>query len=402
MATAAAVLTVFAAAPAPARAEPEVVVDTTEPELEEDDLGGTGEQVRLAFTNASDAAVKLKPDVPSNVGCEPTLERRGGVRSEAPSAAQAAPRPEVTLVPEAVSWVTMRFPAACGSLAGEKIELTPAPAKGTVLPFVIVPPGATAEATPWKNLLAYLYAFVGSLLGMGLLFFVWTPPPGAARSLSQALEHVDSAWKLDENWGTNIVALAAPLAAIFGATVTKSLLGEDAESLGALVTVGAAITAFTVLLAPVALVAFKSHRRNGKSERTDNFTVGGVLFAAVLVLSSAYGLLWVAFKTTTRFELDGLQKWYIACWPFLLIGLLLLVYAFRSTRFMLEGGTEAPAPAAPAPAAPAPAAEQPASAGGGGGEPKPAATPTGPEPAVTVALPGSTVRRRQRYTSGLL
>lgn len=327
-AAAAALLASLAVAPSSARAEAEVVVNSDEPELK-------GDQVMLAFTNASDTAVTLSVRMPSNESCKPALETSESGKLE----------PTARLEPEKVTRVTMKVPAGCESVAGKEIELTPDPAKGTVLPFVIKPKGATAESTPWLNLWAYAIAFGAALLGALLFFFrSWKVPAGASRSLFQPLTHVDSAWKLDENWGTNIVALAAPLAALFGATVTKSFLGEDAESLVALVTVGAAITAVTVLLAPLALVAFKSHRWDEKKkEHINDFTVGGVLLAGVLVLTGAYGLLWVAFKTASKFKLDGLEHWYYLAWPFLLVALLFLIYAFRSTKFMLEGGTETPA-----------------------------------------------------------
>ena len=167
--------------------------------------------------------------------------------------------------------------------------------------------------------------------------------PGGA-SPSQASPTLMRAWKLDENWGTNIVALAGPLAALFGTTVTKPFLGEDAESLVALVTVGAAISTFTVLLAPIVLVAFKSHRWDGERRTSSTtLTVGGVLLAGVLVLTSAYGApLGRLFKTARQIRPQRPCSTGTTWGSSALVALLFLVYAFRSTKFMLEGGTETP------------------------------------------------------------
>ncbi|HVD40320.1 MAG TPA: hypothetical protein VNC16_04890 [Solirubrobacterales bacterium] len=190
----------------------------------------------------------------------------------------------------------------------------------------------------WHELWAFLIAFLAALI-LGVFFFCycWDPQDYARRKLNQPLGSLDATWKFNDNWATNATAAGALLSGLFSATTAKAFLGENAEALTALATVGGAIALLLVAAAPIVVLATKSYKGSDGS-RGDAFTVGGVLLGAVLVLAAAAGQLWVVAYTASELDL-GSAGWLV--WVGFAVGITILgTYSFRSLKDLLERGTE--------------------------------------------------------------
>lgn len=308
-----ALFTLFNAAPASA-APASLVIDTRTPELQPAESGG-GSKVDLSFTNLTDGPAALKAEA---AGCEPSL-----------SANQ--------LPPNQITSVTVELAAACAR-EGVKFKLTATLAHGTSQAFEIEPKGSPAKMPNWHELWAFLIALLVSLiLSIPFYFWGWKPQHGGKRKPNLPLGSLDATWKFNDNWATNATAAGALLTGLFSATTAKSFLGENAEALTALATVGAGIALILVSAAPIVTLATKSYKEsNGK--RGDSFTVGGILLGAVLILTAAAGQLWVVAYTASELNL-GSAGWLV--WVAFGIGIAVLVtYSFRSLKDLLERGTE--------------------------------------------------------------
>lgn len=317
---------VSAIAPAVARAEAEVVVDSTTPTATAEPDGSR--KAELKFTNASSRPVTLTSTVVGEE-CDVTPAK-------------------AILPPEKIEPVTLRIPQDCGSTTGVKIEMTPDPATGEVKPFVIEPTTAAHTETEWKNLWAIVIAFVGALvlLGAELIYLGESGIDGlstmAFATLKQPMTNLPSTWKFDDNWVTNVTAIGALFTAIFTTATGKAFLGQESEASFALATVGALVAGTLAAAAPVVLAATNSSREGVGAERKlrkeSCFTVGGVMLAAALVLASAYGQLWIVMKTAESLELGGLA--HNLPIPFSVAGLVLLFYSWRAFREIIERGLQ--------------------------------------------------------------
>jgi hypothetical protein len=244
------------------------------------------------------------------------------------------------LPPNQITAVTVEFADSCAH-EGLKSKLTAALARGTSQAFEIEPKGAPAKVPNWHELWAFLIALVASLILSVLFYFYWWEPKnGGERRLSQPLGSLDATWKFNDNWATNATAAGALLSGLFSATTAKTFLGDNAEALTALATVGGVIALILVSAAPIVALATKSYAESN-DKRGDAFTVGGVLLGAVLVLAAAAGQLWVVAYTASELDL-GSAGWLV--WVGFGIGIVILgTYSFRSLKDLLERGTEAKA-----------------------------------------------------------
>lgn len=196
-------------------------------------------------------------------------------------------------------------------------------------------------APDWHQLWAFLIAFLGALI-LSALFYCcgWKPQDGAERKPNQPLGSLDATWKFNDNWATNATAAGALLSGLFSATTAKAFLGDKAEALTALATVGGAIALLLVTAAPIVVLATKSYKGPDGS-RGDAFTVGGVLLGAVIVLAAAAGQLWVVAYTASELDLGSAGR---LVWVGFGVGIVILgTYSFRSLKDLLERGTEAKA-----------------------------------------------------------
>ncbi len=193
-------------------------------------------------------------------------------------------------------------------------------------------------APDWHELWAFLIALVAaSILAVFFFFYCWEPQDHAGRRLNQPLGSLDATWKFNDNWATNATAAGALLSGLFSATTAKAFLGENAEALTALATVGGAIALLLIAAAPIVVLTTKSYKGPDGS-RGDAFTVGGVLLGAVLVLAAAAGQLWVVAYNASELDL-GSGGWLI--WVGFGMGIVILgTYSFRSLKDLFERGTE--------------------------------------------------------------
>ena len=313
-------------AAAAAAAPVSVVISTLTPEVEAGH-GGTS-KLSLTFTNISDEVFVLTPKAVAQPNCELTLSK-----NQLPSGLTTPVKVEIQ--------------PSCD--AGEKLKLTieAASRAGPPQSFEIDPKGTAADDPDWKQLLVFPIALaVSLLLTLIVALRYWEPGPGAKRNLMQPLNHLDSTWKFNDNWATNVAAVGALLTGLFSATTAKAFLGDDAEGQVALATVGAAVALAFVAAAPVLLLALKSLKpeKNKKGEvigRGDSFTVGGLACAAALVLASATGQLWVVLQVALNTEIGDLTDAFSIA-AVALAGLLMLTYSIRSLRDLLARGTEKP------------------------------------------------------------
>jgi hypothetical protein len=293
-----------------------VTIDDLEPALTEGDNGGS--QIAIGLTNLTDTKIDIAA-VPKN-------------------ADNCVLAPDKTQLPPAAhTLVTISAPIACKADEGLTIELSTGTGASTPQTFPIVPKAEPEETKPdWHQLWAFGVALVVILLLLTVFYFLgWTPGVGAGRKLNQPLSSLDATWKFNDNWATNATTVGALLTGLFGATNAKAFLGEDAESLVALATVGAALALAFVATAPIVALATKSYKPKG-GKRGDAFTVGGVLLAAAFVLAGAVGQLWVVTHTATELDIGSECLLWV---PFALAVVLLTTYSWRSLKDVLERGT---------------------------------------------------------------
>ncbi len=294
-----------------------LVIDTLTPELQPAE-SGSGSKVDLSFTNLTDGPAALEVEA---AGCEPSLSKN-------------------QLPPNQITPVTVELAEACAH-EGLELKLTAALAGGASQVFEVDPEGAPAKKPNWHELWAFLVALIASLiLSIPFYFCGWKPKSGGKRKLNQPLGSLDATWKFNDNWATNATAAGALLTGLFSATTAKAFLGENAEALTALATVGAGIALVLVNAAPIVTLATKSYKESN-DKRGDAFTAGGVLLGAILILAAAAGQLWVVAYTASELDL-GSAGWLV--WVGFGVGIATLgIYSFRSLTDLLERGTEAKA-----------------------------------------------------------
>jgi hypothetical protein len=330
------------AAPSSASAAPShLVVDNLTPKIEKA-KSGEGSSLKLEFTNITDGPAMLTVKAIGQRGCKPTLSE-----SQLPS--------------NEITPVEVGIPGSpCNDEDGVlKLKLTAELVGNASQVFRIDPEGTPPEKPTWESLFVFPVLLLVSLLLAALFLFKgWeshstmhrTPRDHAGvrghwrklwDRLRQPLTTIDvSTWKFNDNWATNVTAAGALLTGIFGATTAKAFLGPDAESLTALATVAAAITAILVSAAPIVVLATKCFV-TPKKEPVDFFTVGGILCGAALVTTAAIGQLAIVAYTATELAIGVLAT--VAIWiGFVLAAALVLVYTRRSLKDLLERGTEAP------------------------------------------------------------
>jgi len=331
------------AAPAlSAAASSHLVVNTLTPKLEEPE-SGDGSKLKLEFTNITDGPAILTVDAEGQRGCKPTLSKN-------------------QLPPNQLGVVEVAVPKSTCNSDDDVLSLkvTADLAAGASQVFQIDPEGDAPSKPEWNALFAFpLILLLSFALAAAFLFRGWKPQNtlrGAGRDkggisgrwhrlwdrLRQPLTAIDvSTWKFNDNWATNVTGAGALLTGIFGATAAKAFLGPTAESLTALATVGAAIALVFVNAAPIAVLATKSYATR-EGERSDFFTVGGILLGAVAVITAAIGQLAIIAYTATELDIGIVAT--VAIWiGFALAVALLLVYSRRSLKDLLERGIEPPA-----------------------------------------------------------
>ncbi|MDX6600998.1 MAG: hypothetical protein QOF13_200 [Solirubrobacterales bacterium] len=324
-----AVLLVAAATTSAAPAS--VTIDSLEPTLEEGDGGASKSAIGL--TNLTDTPIEIVAAAKETPNCVLSLDK-------------------TQLPPAATTAVAVSIPASCRASDGLTIELTTAAGAAAPQSFPVIPKAAPETKPDWQQLWAFAGAFLLVALALAAFYFGgWKPdvpeghpPDGGKRRLDQRLGSLDATWKFGDNWATNVTTAGALLTGLFGATTAKAFLGEEAESLVALATVGAAIALAFVSAAPILALATKSYRtvdakKNKKVRAPEAFTVGGVLCAAAVVLTGAIGQLWVVAYTASELDL-GSDGWLV--WVAFGIAVLLLgTYTRRTLRDTLERGTAA-------------------------------------------------------------
>lgn len=301
-----------------------VAFDSLEPALEE--LADGSGALELKLENQTSTALALSAVVKGATDCQ-----LGLTPTSLPASTETA--------------VSVLLPADCDLPDPLALELTTAAEGAPPQTREITPKGSTEEDPDWNQ----LWIAFGGALGFSLVLLAflfgrgWTPKEEKRRRLDQRLSSLEATWKLNENWATNVTAAGALLTGLFSATTAKAFLGEEAEALTALATVGAGIALVLVAAATIAALALKSSRiRNeetgSKDRASEAFTVGGILLAALLVLAAAVGQLWITTYTLRELGFEGAE---ILSWIAFGIGILLLVtYTWRSLRDTFEVGVE--------------------------------------------------------------
>jgi len=313
-----------------------VTLDGLEPALTKDGDGDA--KVIVNLTNNTDAPAEVEASAAGATGCLLGLGPK-------------------QLPAEVKTTVTILVPASCKAEKGFTIGLETSVGGAASQAFQLTPKVKEADEKDWSPLwICFLGAFGAVALAL-FVFYVtsWKEGPGAERKLGQPLPSLDDTWKFNDNWATNVTAVGALLSGIFGATIGKAFLGENAESELALAIVGAGVAAVLVGVAPIIALGTKSYKPPKKPdpkppeetpttqeeiseepERGDAFTVGGVVFAAAAVTTGAVGQLVIVTHVGTQ-VLGGSD------WPLYLAGAVLIVllglYSWRSLADVLERGT---------------------------------------------------------------
>jgi hypothetical protein len=166
------------------------------------------------------------------------------------------------------------------------------------------------------------------LVIVGLLLFIWNISP------VRELKNLPDTWKFSDSLVTNVTLLGGTLTGVVGSSdVVKAFLGKDADTSIALATVGAAVAAAMIGLGAVVLQTTRKNR---------HFTVGGLMLAAAVTLSGAYGELYVVWQNGKELTLGGWQGRLDA--PVAVFALLLLAYAVVNLKETLEQGLVAAKP----------------------------------------------------------
>lgn len=197
----------------------------------------------------------------------------------------------------------------------------PVQAKATV--------AADATAPHWSQLNAFWVAFVG----FGVVVLLVAGTSSATSNASKELPYVGDAWTFKDSWATNVTAAGAIVVGVLASTdVLEALLGDDAESVVALVAAGAAIS--LGFAAAGGLVAAAGVTSSGKP------TVWGFLAGAILTLTGVAGQIGVLYLVGQDLFEGSTET--ISGAAAVLGLLLLLLYAVRSVRTTLEVGTTPP------------------------------------------------------------
>lgn len=323
--------------PSRASAAPSLLaVDTLTPELKAAEAGG-GSKVELSFINLTDGPALLRAEELGQPKCATEVK-------------------ESQLKPNLITPVTVEIPKKdCETGEGLQLELTGTLEGGASQEFKVEPKGAPAATPDWHELWAFLATLAIGLALTAGVFARWrklklkelhrlTHLGAAVERLREPLRSLDATWSFNDNWATNATAAGALLTGLFSATTAKAFLGENAEALTALATVGAAIALVLVGAAPIVALATKSYKPDGGT-RGDSFTVGGVLLAATLILAGAVGQLWVVAYTASELHLGGLG--FLVWVTFGLALILLALYSWRTLDDVLERGTGTDAPDPP-------------------------------------------------------
>jgi hypothetical protein len=332
-------LLLMLAAPAFSSAASDVAINTLKPELEAAETG-EGSKLKLEFTNITDGPAILTVAAVGQPGCTPTLSSD-------------------QLPPNKLTPVEVEIPkSGCKSDDGAlKLNVIAELAGGVKREFLVEPEGTAPGKPDWEVLFIFPILLLLSLAAAArFLFKGWDPPDSATHStegtettstggwaqarkrLRRPLTAIDvSTWKFNDNWATNVTAAGALLTGLFGATTAKAFLGEDAESLTALATVGAAVAAAFVVAAPIAVLATKRFTTD-KDEPGDFFSVVGVPLTAAAVVTAAIGQLAIIAYTATELDIGIVAK--VALWIAFAIGAgLVIVYACRTLVNLIKSGT---------------------------------------------------------------
>lgn len=201
---------------------------------------------------------------------------------------------------------------------------------------------ATAKAPrPNWPLIPICYVVAGVVFGAAILSVrgyalqdsttskPWRPWAGTA------LPGLSAEWKFKETWASNVTLVAAAFTTVFGASGgLDSLLGEDAKSFFALITVTSAISVGLVGAAPLLLLATKNN--------DDQVTVTGLVGASILVLTATSGELGVVVIAAVN-ELPVHNATKIMLSVLGILGMvLILLYGIRSVRQSLRTGLKDP------------------------------------------------------------
>ncbi len=309
--TAAAAPQAASAAPAP------LAISTLTPEVTQGEGGAS--KLELSFTNLTTAPAVLEAKAEGQEGCKLGLSTN-------------------QLAPAQITAVTIELPKACVVDDSLRVQVNAALPESGVQSFTLDPKGSASAKPDWHQLWAFGVALLLGLALFGALYLIgWEYKGEGSRSLATPLKALDATWKFNDNWATNATAAGALLTGLFSATTAKAFLGPNAEALTALDTVGAAVALAFVAAAPIFALATKSYK-GPDDTRGDAFTVGGVLAAATLIVAGAAGQLWVFAHTASKLGLGsaGFLVWVAAG----LAAALLVLYAWRTLKDLLERGTD--------------------------------------------------------------
>lgn len=232
-------------------------------------------------------------------------------------------------IPAAVDGsVTLTFDSGCSAKDANSLTLLAGRQTIELTPQDPVPPNPD-----WHLLWGFGFAFIGGfLLTFALGVIVKKDVKGGLwATLTKPLLGLPDTWNLGDSLVTNATVVGSTLVGVLGSTdVVKAILGPDADTAVALTTVGAAVAAGIVGLAVVVLKACQS--------KSGHFTLGGLLLAAIFTIAGCFGELYVIWRNGLALPLGGFQNrlWWIE----LLLGLLLVVYIWRSLRQTIDQGID--------------------------------------------------------------
>jgi hypothetical protein len=291
-----------------------VTVDDPNPELQ---TNGDGWKVTVGVTNVTDDPVTLE------------------VRSTQPQAGATCKvmfgkNPSARLDPATHADVDVTYPAGCDvGDSGVAFTLTPDVQPAPKNPIDITATAKEQTNVNWGVLWWFLYGMAGAAV---LLFFACFFIPDVQVRPWTRLDRLPATWSFSDSWVSTITVLGGVLTSVVGSSDTvKAILGDDADTALARATVGAAIAAAIIALGAVVLQVFKWK---------GSFNVLGLFLAGAIVVGAAFGELYVVWKTAEKLALDGLEKDLEI--PFLIVTVLLAVYAMRNLRSTIAAGLTEP------------------------------------------------------------
>jgi uncharacterized membrane protein len=291
-----------------------VTVDNAEPTLT--DAGDKGFTASLGFTNLTDQRVTLEAAASDDDTCDLTLDKPaldGGHHQT----------------------VTLTIPPACEVAEEGGFDFEVRSVSGAEPPVSLELSAAPKpdKKPNWEPLLAFPLAMLLMLVLVTAVFRAWLGDV-ESRNWDMELEHLDPGWSFKDSWATNVTAGAAVVSAVFASSeVLTALLGKDAKEAMGLAIVGGAIALAFAGAGPLVVAA-------SRREATGRITARGLVLAAAVTLTGAYGQIWVLLQFARDLDLGGADAWaYVAA---ILGALLLLWYAVRGLRIVLTAGTTAP------------------------------------------------------------